>query len=176
MLTAHRALASAPRLVDLPAQSVAVVHTVGEPRTTANRALPALYAAVYHLRSLLKREGQGFKIEHLRARWPDAHLVPKEHWHGAWALPVPEGAEPLPQRKPGVLVERERWEYGMVAEIVHVGSYEDEGASVRQLHAFIAEQGYEIAGPHEEEYLTTRRARVQRTVIRYAVRRQGSVP
>jgi hypothetical protein len=176
MLTAHRAPARAPRLVELPAQSVAVVHTLGEPRAAANSALPALYAAVYHVRSLLKREGRGFKIEHLRARWPDAHLVPKEHWHAAWALPVPEGGEPIPQRKPGVSVEREQWEYGTVAEIVHVGSYEDEGASVRRLHAFIAEQGYEVAGPHEEEYLTTRRARVQRTLIRYPVRRKGSEP
>lgn len=165
----------APRLTDMADQVVAVVYTQGEPRTAANRGLPALYAAVYHLRSVLKRDGRGFRIEHLRARWPDAHLVPKDRWTAIWGLPIPPEVQQIPARKPGLVVQRELWEYGTVAEILHVGPYATEGASVRELHAFIAEQGYEIAGPHEEQYLTTRRARVQKTMIRYRVRPRAAL-
>ena len=47
----------------------------------------------------------------------------------------------------------ETWEYGEVAEILHIGSYATENPTVEKLHQFITESGYEIVGPHEEEYL-----------------------
>ena len=163
-------LSREPHLVERPAQTMAVIYTQGEPRSSADRALPALYSAVYHLRSVLKQQGRAFKIDHLRARWPDAHLVPRERWTAIWGLPIPADVEEIIARKAGFPVLREVWEYGLVAETMHVGPYATEGESVRALHAFIAEQGYEVAGPHEEEYVTTRRARTQKTLIRYAVR------
>jgi hypothetical protein len=156
----------------MPAQSMAVVYTRGEPAAAAKQALPALYAAIYGLRSALKQQGRSFKVGPLRARWPDAHLVPKEHWTGVWGLPLPDGVDTVPEKKPGVAITREVWEYGTVAEILHVGPYTMEAPTVQQLHDFITEHGYEIWGPHEEEYLTSPRARVQKTVVRYAVRRK----
>ncbi|HUK20316.1 MAG TPA: hypothetical protein VLV45_02025 [Gemmatimonadales bacterium] len=159
-----------PHLVERPSQTMAVIYTQGEPRSSADRALPALYSAVYHLRSVLKREGRAFKIDHLRARWPDAHRVPRERWTAIWGLPIPADVKEIIARKAGFSVLREVWDYGLVAEILHVGPYASEGDSVRALHAFIAEQGYETSGPHEEEYLTARRARTQQTLIRYPIR------
>jgi len=167
---ATKARAHEPHLTEKASQTMAVVYTQGEPRASADRALPALYSAVYHLRSVLKRQGRPFKIDHLRARWPDAHLVPRERWTGIWGLPIPPDVQEVIARKAGMPVLREVWEYGVVAEVLHVGPYATEGESVRALHTFIAEQGYELAGPHEEEYVTTRRARTQKTLIRYAIR------
>ena len=66
----------------------------------------------------------------------------------------------------------ERWEYGTVAEILHLGPYSEEGPTIERLHKFIEESGYEIAGVHEEEYLTRPDAKVQKTVIRYEVRKR----
>ncbi len=37
----------------------------------------------------------------------------------------------------------------------------------------IAASGYEVAGVHEEEYLTTPKAKVQKTIIRYPVRKRA---
>lgn len=42
------------------------------------------------------------------------------------------------------------------------------------LHSFIAKQGYEIAGGHEEEYLTRPTSKVIKTIIRYPVRKSGT--
>ena len=45
------------------------------------------------------------------------------------------------------------WEYGMVAEVLHVGSYSSEEPDIRRLTDFIASQGYRVIGDHEEEYV-----------------------
>ena len=166
---------SAPRLTEMPAQRMAVVYTHGEPGKVAEGALPSLFGAVYGARAeLKKRNGKAFKVGPLRARWPDANDVPRDQWTGVWGLPLPDGVDNLPQKKPEVAVKREVWEYGPVAELLHVGPYSAEGPTVARLHAFVAEQGYDIVGPHEEEYLTTPRAKVQKTLIRLRVRRKAA--
>jgi hypothetical protein len=69
-------------------------------------------------------------------------------------------------------VTLEEWSYGDVAEVLHVGPYAEEPPTIQRLHEFIAGQGYEIAGPHEEEYLTRPNARLPKTIIRYPVRQR----
>ncbi len=69
------------------------------------------------------------------------------------------------------------WRYGTVAEILHVGSYATETPTIERLHQFIADQGYEIAGPHEEEYLKGPgmwgvKEKDYLTIIRYQVRQR----
>ena len=59
-----------------------------------------------------------------------------------------------------------------VAQIVHLGSYRTEAKTIEKLLKFIAEEGLEIAGVHEEEYLTRPGAKVQKTIIRYPVRKR----
>ncbi len=160
-----------PRIVEMPAQRVATVTSVGDPNTAAEAELGALFGSVYTLKFAMKKSGVGdFKVCGLRARWPDAHLLPKDQWTGQWSLPIPDDITELPQKTPEIEVCLDTWEYGTVAEILHVGPYSEEGPTVQRLHAFIEESGYELAGPHEEEYLTSPRAKVQKTIIRYVVR------
>jgi hypothetical protein len=136
---------------------VATVRTIGDPAVTGRAATASLYAAV--------GGGAG-----LRARWPNAHVASREEWVGLWALPLPAGE---PRSLPGMApVAVETWTYGDVAEIVHVGPYATEGESIARLHHFIGDQGYEIVGTHEEEYLTPPGAPEQRTLIRYVVRKR----
>jgi hypothetical protein len=159
----------APKLIDMPAQTMAVVQTTGDPNKLDPAFLGALYGAVYGLKFALKTQGREFKVAPLRARWPDAHLLPKEQWTGLWALPVPDDTTALPQKNPAVPVRLERWEYGPVAQILHLGPYSTEAAGIVRLHQFITERGYHINGMHEEEYLTRPTAKVQKTLIRYPV-------
>jgi len=164
-----------PVLVEMPAQQMAVVHTKGDPNQVAQSAIKALYSAVYGLKMGRRKHGGGedFRVGLLRARWPDLHVVPKSEWTGAWALPIPEDAQSLPT-KPGLPpVEIERWEYGLVAQALHLGSYDAEQETIQRLHEFINAQGCEIAGVHEEEYLTRPDAKQPKTIIRYPVRRVG---
>jgi hypothetical protein len=160
-----------PHILDLPVRAMAVVTTVGDPNDVAAAVMPALYGAVYTLKFARKKAGAGeFKVEALRARWPDAHEKPKDAWTAYWALPIPDDVTELVQKVPGVEVRIERWAYGTVAQILHLGPFSEEGPTVARLHAFIAEQGLTFAGPHEEEYLTKLDAKAQKTIIRYQVR------
>ena len=79
----------------------------------------------------------------------------KEDWEGLYAMPVPETVIELPENaQDGDLkVELTTWEYGEVAQILHVGRWDAEVPTVDSLHGFLRSQGYRISGLHEEEYL-----------------------
>jgi DNA-binding PadR family transcriptional regulator len=161
-----------PVLAETPSLTMAVVRTVGDPAEVAGPAFNALYGAVYPLKFALKKDGVEYKIAPPRARWfngPDWRSVPRENWTAAWAIPIPDGTTELKQKDPDTPVTIETWEYGRVAEVLHVGTYAEEEPTIELLHAFIAEQGLEISGPHEEEYLTRPDAKTPKTVIRYQV-------
>jgi hypothetical protein len=157
----------------MPSQKMAVVYTKGDPNEVGPRVIPALYGAVYKLKFDLKKRGRAFKVGALCARWPDAHLVPKDQWLGIWGLPIPDDTTSLLQKVPGIEVKIEVWEYGTVAQILHLGPFSTELPTVQRLHNFIAENGYEIAGVHEEEYLTKPDAKVQKTIIRYPIKKRS---
>jgi len=172
-MVAHKTLSkTTPYILEMPAQRMAVVYTRGEPNSLGPDVMPALYGAVYNIKFALKKQGRDFKVAALRARWPDAHLVPKDQWLGIWGLPIPDDTLALVQKKPEIEVKVETWEYGMVVQILHLGPFSTEGPTVARLHAFIEENGYEIAGTHEEEYLTAPTAQAQKTLIRYPVRKK----
>jgi hypothetical protein len=172
MVTRTRSGKTAPQILEMPPQRMAVVYTQGEPNSVGPDVMSALYGAVYNLKFALKKQGRDFKVASLRARWPDAHLVPKDQWQGIWALPIPDDTTELVQKKPGIEVKIETWEYGTVAQILHLGPFSTEGPTVARLHTFIEENGYEIVGTHEEEYLTGITAKAQKTLIRYPVRKK----
>ena len=157
----------------MPPQKMAVVYGKGTPDKVFSELMPALYGSVYALKFDLKKKGlPTFKVSGLRARYPDAHLLPMEQWTHIIGLPIPGETTSLPQKVPGVEVKLETWQYGTVAQILHLGSYDQEQPTVERLHKFIEDSGYQIAGVHEEEYLTTPDAKVPKTIIRYVVKKK----
>jgi len=162
-----------PQILEMPPQKMAVVYGKGTPDKVFAELMPALYGSVYTLKFDLKKKGlPTFKVSGLRARYPDAHLLPVEQWTHIIGLPIPEDTTSLPQKVPGVEVKLETWQYGTVAQILHLGGYDQEQPTIERLHKFIEENGYEIAGAHEEEYLTTPDAKVPKTIIRYVVKKK----
>jgi len=162
-----------PQILEMPLQKMAVVYAKGAPDKVFSEVLPALYGSVYTLKFDLKKKGlPTFKVSGLCARYPDAHLVPMEEWTHIIGLPIPEDTTSLPQKVPGIEVKIETWEYGTVAQILHLGAYNQEQSTVERLQKFIEESGYEIAGVHEEEYLTKPDAKIIKTIIRYPVRKK----
>ena len=164
-----------PQILEMPPQKMAVVRGKGIPDKVFSETMPALYGSVYILKFDLKKRGlPTFKVSGLRARYPDAHLVPKEEWTHIIGLPIPADTTSLLQKVPGIEVEVENWEYGSVAQILHLGPYDQEAPNIERLQKFIEENGYEIAGVHEEEYLTSPDAKVPKTLIRYEIKKRGS--
>ena len=162
-----------PQIMEMPPQKMAVVNGKGAPDKVFPEFMPALYGSVYTLKFDLKKKGlPTFKVSGLRARYPDVLTVPKEEWAHIIGLPIPEDTTSLPQKVPAPEVKLETWEYGTVAQILHLGAYDQEEPTIERLQKFIEENGYETAGDHEEEYLSRPDAKVVKTIIRYPVKKK----
>jgi hypothetical protein len=133
-----------PQINKMEKQRMLVVEAKGDPNVAAKDAFSLLFKTYFSL--------PGAKMVAPRARWMAAEGgASKNEWVGLYALPLPESITSLPSGVTGVRIED--WEYGEVAEILHIGPYGEEAAAIQKLHKFIQEKGYKIAGPHEEEYL-----------------------
>jgi hypothetical protein len=161
-----------PQISDKPAQKMLVVEVKGDPNKSGKEAFGQLFKSFY----ALKKEYRTIKMAPPRARWPFSFNEPKEEWIGKYALPLPDEVEQLPQSdKISSTMRLEIWYGGKVAEILHLGSYGKETATIEKLMAFIEAQGYQISGDHEEEYLkgpgmfSKGNPKKYRTIIRYEV-------
>ena len=151
-----------PEIIEMPVLKMAVIHDKGTPGDVFSRTIPALFSSIYapHL---------DFAAGAMRARYPLPLETPQEQWIIEVGLPVRADTAEVPSGDSGIKLET--WQYGTVAQILHIGSYAEEEESVGRLMAFIAESGYHISGIHEEEYLTAPGAVPQKTIIRYQVTR-----
>jgi len=140
-----------PRLTRLPDRRVLQVEATGDPAAVAGKAIGLLLQAYFRIPGV-PRGGPGLPAP--RARWPVDPATPRESWHGVYALPVPDTiAAFAPLESGGLHVELATWSYGEIAEILHVGPYADECPTIERLRRFVAEQGQEPVGEHEEEYV-----------------------
>jgi hypothetical protein len=96
----------------------------------------------------------------------NAHRVPKERWEARWAVPVPDDVEQVDLAH----VRLETWYGRPVVEVLHFGPLSSAGETVGRLRRFAHDQGYVIAGPLEEEYLTPPGIEPERTIFRFEVR------
>ena len=139
-----------PRITTLPDQTMVVVEAQGDPNMVGGKAFGLLFKTWYKIEGSIRGPVQPAP----RARWAGDMKV-KSSWTGYYALPVAGQIAALPRMdpEPGLKVGLARWEYGAVAEILHVGPYAAETPAIEKLHEFIRQKGYEITGYHEEEYL-----------------------
>ena len=113
-----RKLATDPVILEMPAQKMAALRGVGAPDKVFADLMPALYGSVYTLKFARKKAGlPDFKVGACRARYPDAHLKPKDKWTIIMGLPIPEDVASLPQKVPGIEVRIETWQYGTVGQV-----------------------------------------------------------
>ena len=140
-----------PQISTMPNQKVIVVEAKGDPNVVGEKAFGLLFRIYYKIKDAPK----GLTPPAPRARWPVSLDTPKSEWLGLYALPVPATTTELPQHdaQAGLNVSLTKWEYGEVAEILHIGPYDQEQPTIKRLVDFINAQGYVIIGAHEEEYL-----------------------
>jgi len=165
-----------PQARILPDQRVLQVEAKGEPEVAGGQAFGLLFKTYFKLKGVPK----GPKQPAPRARWPLSLDTPKDQWIGRYAMPVPESVNSLPSQEtgePGLRVTLTTWEYGDVAEILHVGPYDREESTISKLTRFIKECGYEAVGEHEEEYVkgpgmfSKGNPQKYLTIIRYRVKK-----
>ena len=164
-----------PQITKLPDRKVITVTSIGDPNEVTEPYMKALYGAAYYAKmKIYKPKGIKMELDKLAAHWPDAHLKPKNEWTGIWGVAVPDyfSEKDIVQKDPNIEVKIDIWKGGEYAEIMHLGPFSEEGPTVQKLHDFITESGYQIAGPHEEQYLTKMDAKKQKTIIRYPIKKK----
>lgn len=165
-----------PLILEMEPQKVLLVEARGDPNVVGRKAFGLLMKTYFRLKGVPKG---GATFQAPRGRWPVGEGAPKEEWIGLYAMPVPESVSEVPKGATDgdLSVELATWEYGEVAQILHVGRYDAEEPTVEKLMGFLRTQGYVVAGPHEEEYLKgpgmlfAGKPDNYLTIVRYPVRR-----
>ena len=163
-----------PRIAERADERVLEVRAVGDPDEIGEAAFGLLFELYF-----LSGAATDFTLPVARARWQEGlDEIPRSEWIGRYALSIPESVESLPEHTPpeGATASITTWEYGTVAEILHVGPYDDELPTIIRLMTFAASEGYETVGGHEEEYVLgptmdgPGNPDEYRTILRYRVR------
>jgi len=136
-----------PRITKMQDQKMLVVDIEGDPNEYSGDAFTILFDEFYKL----KRENENVQTGPPIGRWPFDLNLPKEEWSGYYGLAMPKDM-PEGDLENGARIET--WEYGKVAEILHIGSYTSEDPTIDKLKKYVDEQGYTLVGDsHEEEYI-----------------------
>ncbi len=164
-----------PRIVERADERVLEVRAVGDPNEVGAAAFGLLFQLYFSIGA-----ATGFTPPVARARWQEGlDEIPRSDWIGRYALLIPETVESLPEHTPpdGVTASITTWEYGTIAEILHIGRYDQEQPTIERLKAFVETEGYETFGGHEEEYVVgptmagSGNPDEYRTILRYRLRK-----
>ncbi|WP_166845808.1 GyrI-like domain-containing protein [Isoptericola sp. BMS4] len=186
--TAH----TAPSLVTVPPRPHLMIDGAGDPNTAPayTDAVTTLYPLAYALRAAVKEAtGDAYTVMPLEGLWWSDDLSTfsvhaKDEWRWTMMISLPDAVDDLDapalldrvtranDLPAGDRVRLERFGDGRAAQVLHVGPFSTEPATVAGLHAFIAEQGLALAGTHHEIYLTDPRRSAPerwRTIVRQPV-------
>lgn len=185
------------RFLELPARRCVMIDGEGGPGEEAFAPrMPGLYATAWTLRFALKRRGVVTKVRPLEGLWwttdgstdLDAIFGGRDTARDTWrwtlfiALPAEaDDAEVVSALAAGrskldasvaASLRVEVFDEGRVAQLLHLGPYSAERASIERLRAAVAGAGLTPRGRHHEIYLGDPRASAPerlRTILRQAV-------
>jgi hypothetical protein len=181
-----------PVLVEVGPAAYLSISGQGAPGGSAfNDAIGALYGAAFTVKMTRKFAGRrDYVINKLEALWPnlerDGAMPDRKKW--IWQLlirtprfvarnEVTQAIGVLLKRGKGTEVQRVRLESieeGLCVQALHVGRYEEEGATVALMRSFAEAKGLRFHGIHHEIYLSDpRRVAPEKlkTILRQPVRR-----
>ncbi|SMD38179.1 hypothetical protein SAMN04488029_3669 [Reichenbachiella faecimaris] len=153
-------------------------------------SIGALYAVAYTVKKYSTSDQRDFVVPKLEAFWwVEEGLVfeetPQEDWH--WQLmirmpefvtndPVDQAVEEVIKKKQIVLaneVQLKPIHEGKSVQVLHKGSYDEEGPSINKIMEYMKINGLQMNGHHHEIYIsdpTKTPEEKLKTIIRYAVK------
>jgi hypothetical protein len=183
-------------VVDVPPMQFLMVDGHGDPNTAPayRDALEALYAVAYRCKFLSKKElmrdyvvppleglwwaedMEVFSTSRDKSAWDWTMMIMQPAWitTGMFEDAVQKAA--ISKDLPALpRLRMEHYSEGLCVQILHIGSYDDEGPTLDRLHHdFLPNNGFEMAGKHHEIYLSdARRVAPERlrTVLRQPVKK-----
>jgi hypothetical protein len=192
----YTASAKEATMVTAPPLKYLMFNGYGDPNATPDfqAGLEALYTASHTLKFMLKQaQGVNYVVPPLEGLWwmllADFDLERRDAWRWTLMIPQPEqvnrellamAVAAAKKKKNLPALEKLRLEIydeGQAAQILHVGPYCDEAATLDRLHAFISEKGYHFCGKHHEIYLSDPRrtaAEKLKTILRQPISLEAS--
>jgi len=183
------------QVVGVPEMTFLKVDGRGDPNSAPEytSAIEALYAVAYKIKFISKKEGKDYVVPPLEGLWwaedmkSFTSVRDKSQWDWTMMIMTPEWirVEMVESAKGEVArgkdipaLEKLRWEpylEGLSAQIMHIGSYDDEGPILACLHdEWMPSNGYTFNGLHHEIYLSDPR-RVEphklKTILRQPIRK-----
>ncbi|THV33623.1 GyrI-like domain-containing protein [Glycomyces buryatensis] len=182
-------------LLDVPPQQFLAIDGRGDPNTAAayTEAVEALYSVAYTIKFACKRgEGGDFTVGPLeglwwsdrpedftaraKSSWQWRMLICQPAWVDAELIEAAKATAQAKKRLPAIArIEHHALEEGLCAQVLHRGSYDDEGPTLADLHRhFMPDHGLAFNGLHHEIYLSDpRRVTPEKlkTVLRQPVRK-----
>jgi hypothetical protein len=161
--------------VEVPEMQFLMVDGHGDPNTAPayQQAVEALYAVAYKLKFLSKENAQDYVVPPLEGLWwaEDMEVFTtsrnKNQWDWTMMIMTPDWISPAHYRTaldlvrekkdlPALdLIRLESYREGLSAQILHIGSYDQEGPTLKRLHnEWLPAQGLAPAGKHHEIYLS----------------------
>lgn len=187
------------RVVEMPELQYLMIDGHGDPNTSTefSTALETLYPVAYKLKFASKKElGRDYVVPPPEALWWAEGMAAftterdKSRWEWTLLLMVPdwitrelfgEVVELVRAKNPPSKLGELRLEAlaeGLCVQTLHIGSFDDEGPVLAELHnEFIPAHGLEMTGKHHEIYLSDfRRVAPEklRTILRQPVMRHQS--
>jgi hypothetical protein len=182
-----------PSLVNIKPARYLTITGRGEPGGEVfQAAAAALYNVAFTVKMARKFAGQDYTVCKLEGLWwgdgPTQCFFsqPRETWNWKLMIRVPNFVgetdtkaaieKLLAKGKPREIsdVTLELLDEGNCVQVLHVGPYEQESATMTTLHAFVKQSGLEVHGLHHEIYLSDPRRVTPaklRTILRLPVKR-----
>jgi hypothetical protein len=165
-------------LVDVPELNFAMIEGAIEPGCKPGDSpqfqenMQALYGAVYTLKfglKLRKEDPVDYPVMALEGLWwvedGQFDILRPGNWKYTVMIMQPDIITPdlfadaltqLRKKKPSPAIDRlrlERFHEGPSVQVMHIGPYSEEPATVARMDAFASENGYAMHGKHHEIYL-----------------------
>lgn len=185
-------------MVTVPPMNYLMVDGHGDPNVAAayGEAVETLYAVAYRLKFLSKQAlARDYAVPPLEGLWwaedMDHYTVKRDKSEWSWTMMImtPEWinegmfatavSEVRSKKNPPALpkLRLELLEEGLVAQIMHIGSYDDEAPTLAHLHnEWLPQNGYTENGKHHEIYLGDPRKVAPeklKTILRQPIRSVG---
>lgn len=161
-------------LIDIPKMHFIMIDGQGAPESKQfQQAIEALYPVAYTIKFDKKKDGDDFTVMALEGLWwaeDMAVFMPetadRNKWQWTLMIMQPDfvtksdfdkAKEAAKKKKPDTAIDKVRFESffeGKSAQIMHIGSYSEEGANIQRLHQKIKEIGGKLTGKHHEIYLS----------------------
>ncbi|MCP4051138.1 MAG: hypothetical protein GY730_10595 [bacterium] len=162
-------------VIDVPKVNYLSISGKGDPNTTSayREAIETLFSLSYSIKFIIKKGSQAidYGVLPLESLWwvenmKDFDINDKSNWLWKTMIMQPDFINDEIMKTAATQVQKkknlpqltnikfEQLSEGLCAQILHKGPYSEEGPTIKKLHQFINENGYQFNGHHHEVYLS----------------------